>query len=86
MSAINAINPNAERTRQAQALAINVSASRGLAEVLKTNLGAALRGESAARARGAVCRAARHYLAASGVWSAAAALTLPPPRQVLVGR
>ena len=39
MSAINSINPNAERTRQAQALAINVSAARGLAEVIKTNLG-----------------------------------------------
>jgi T-complex protein 1 subunit zeta len=39
MSAINQINPNAERTRQAQALAINVSASRGLAEVVKSNLG-----------------------------------------------
>ena len=39
MSAINAINPNAERTRQAQALAINCSAARGLAEVVKTNLG-----------------------------------------------
>jgi hypothetical protein len=40
MSAISAINPNAERTRQAQALAINVSASRGLAEVIRSNLGA----------------------------------------------
>ena len=39
MSAISAINPNAERTRQAQALAINVSAARGLGEVLKSNLG-----------------------------------------------
>lgn len=39
MSAIQTINPNAERTRQAQALAINVSASRGLADVLKSNLG-----------------------------------------------
>ena len=39
MSSINAINPNAERTRQAAALAINCSASRGLAEVVKTNLG-----------------------------------------------
>lgn len=39
MSSISAINPNAERTRQAQALAINVSAARGLGEVLKSNLG-----------------------------------------------
>ena len=39
MASINTINPNAERTRQAQALAINVMASRGLAEVIKSNLG-----------------------------------------------
>jgi hypothetical protein len=39
MAASHSINPNAERTRQAQALAINVTASRGLAEVIKSNLG-----------------------------------------------
>ncbi len=44
MAAINVVNPNAERTRQAAALAINVSASRGLADVLKTNLGECTRG------------------------------------------
>lgn len=44
MSSIQTINPNAERTRQAQALAINVTASRGLAEVIKSNLGEAQTG------------------------------------------
>ena len=39
MSAITTLNPKAESARQAQALAINISAARGLAEVLKTNLG-----------------------------------------------
>ena len=33
------LNPKAESARQAQALAINISADRGLAEMLKTNLG-----------------------------------------------
>ncbi|CAF1027162.1 unnamed protein product [Didymodactylos carnosus] len=39
MSAITTLNPKAESARQAQALAINISAARGLAEILKTNLG-----------------------------------------------
>jgi len=39
MSAITTLNPKAESARQAQALAINISAARGLAEVLKSNLG-----------------------------------------------
>ena len=39
MSAITTLNPKAESARQAQALAINIAAARGLAEVLKTNLG-----------------------------------------------
>jgi hypothetical protein len=37
MSSISTINPNAERTRQAQALAINVSAARG--QMLSLRLG-----------------------------------------------
>lgn len=39
MSAITTLNPKAESARQAQALAINISAARGLADMLKTNLG-----------------------------------------------
>ncbi|CAF1106730.1 unnamed protein product [Rotaria sordida] len=39
MSAITTLNPKAESARHAQALAINISAARGLAEMLKTNLG-----------------------------------------------
>ncbi|CAF1458675.1 unnamed protein product [Adineta steineri] len=39
MSAITTLNPKAESARQAQALAINISAARDLAEMLKTNLG-----------------------------------------------
>jgi len=39
MSAITTLNPKAESARQAQALAINISAARGLADILKTNLG-----------------------------------------------
>jgi T-complex protein 1 subunit zeta len=39
MSAITTLNPKAESARQAQALSINISAARGLAEMLKTNLG-----------------------------------------------
>ena len=35
----NNIKSKAESARQAQALAINISAARGLAEMLKTNLG-----------------------------------------------
>lgn len=33
------VNPNAEVTRKAQALLINVNAARGLSEVMKSNLG-----------------------------------------------
>ena len=39
MSAITTLNPKAESARQAQALSINISAARGLAEMLRTNLG-----------------------------------------------
>lgn len=39
MAAINVLNPKAEFARAAQALAINISASRGIAEVMKSNLG-----------------------------------------------
>ena len=39
MSAIRTLNPKAEVARSAQALALNVSAARGLQDVLKTNLG-----------------------------------------------
>ena len=39
MSSVSLINPNAESIRRAQALMINVSAAKGLQEVLKTNLG-----------------------------------------------
>ncbi|XP_077995226.1 T-complex protein 1 subunit zeta-like [Glandiceps talaboti] len=38
-SAIKSLNPKAEVARAAQALAINISAARGLQDVLKTNLG-----------------------------------------------
>jgi T-complex protein 1 subunit zeta len=39
MSAVQTINPNAERTGSAHALQINVAAAQGLQEVLKSNLG-----------------------------------------------
>ncbi len=39
MSAITTLNPKAESARQAQALAINITAARSLADMLKTNLG-----------------------------------------------
>ena len=39
MSALSALNPGADHTAQAHALAINVSAGKGLSEVLKSNLG-----------------------------------------------
>jgi T-complex protein 1 subunit zeta len=39
MSAITTLNPKVESARQAQALAINISDARGLAEMFKTNLG-----------------------------------------------
>jgi len=39
MAAIKSLNPKAEVARSTQALAINISAARGLQDVLKTNLG-----------------------------------------------
>jgi len=39
MSAIKALNPKAEVARAAQALSLNISAARGLQDVLKSNLG-----------------------------------------------
>merc|ERR1711936_964332 len=39
MAAISMLNPKAEVARAAQALAINISAAKGIQEVLKTNLG-----------------------------------------------
>ncbi|XP_043190515.1 T-complex protein 1 subunit zeta-like [Amphibalanus amphitrite] len=39
MSAITTLNPKAEVARAAQALAINISAAKGIQDVLKTNLG-----------------------------------------------
>ena len=39
MSAVKALNPKAEVTRAAQALQLNITAARGLQEVMKTNLG-----------------------------------------------
>lgn len=39
MSAVKALNPKAEVTRAAQALQLNITAARGLQEVMRTNLG-----------------------------------------------
>lgn len=39
MSAISLLNPKAEFARAAQALSMNISASKGLQEVMRTNLG-----------------------------------------------
>ena len=39
MAAIKNLNPKAEIARNHQALAINISAARGLRDVMKTNLG-----------------------------------------------
>jgi T-complex protein 1 subunit zeta len=39
MSAISVLNPKAEVARTAQSLAINISAAKGLQEILKSNLG-----------------------------------------------
>lgn len=39
MSAISVLNPKAEFARASQALAINISAAKGLQEILKSNLG-----------------------------------------------
>lgn len=39
MSAIKQLNPKAEVARSAAALSLNISAARGLQDVLRTNLG-----------------------------------------------
>merc|ERR1712110_731239 len=39
MSAVKSLNPKAEVARAAQALAVNISAAKGLQDVLRTNLG-----------------------------------------------
>jgi T-complex protein 1 subunit zeta len=39
MAAISMLNPKAEVARAGQALAVNISAAKGLQEVLKSNLG-----------------------------------------------
>lgn len=39
MSAISVLNPKAEIARASHALAINMSAAKGLQEILKSNLG-----------------------------------------------
>ncbi len=39
MSAISVLNPKAEVARASYALAINMSAAKGLQEILKSNLG-----------------------------------------------
>ncbi|KAK7604812.1 hypothetical protein V9T40_005998 [Parthenolecanium corni] len=39
MSAISLLNPKAETARAAQALAVNISAAKGIQDVMKTNLG-----------------------------------------------
>lgn len=39
MAAISLLNPKAEVARAAAALAINISAAKGIQDVMKTNLG-----------------------------------------------
>ncbi|KAK2703708.1 hypothetical protein QYM36_017865 [Artemia franciscana] len=39
MAAINMLNPKAELARASQALAVNISAAKGIQDVMKTNLG-----------------------------------------------
>lgn len=39
MAAISLLNPKAEFARAAQALAVNITAGKGIQEVMKTNLG-----------------------------------------------
>jgi len=39
MAAISLLNPKAEFARAAQALAINISAAKGIQDVMRTNLG-----------------------------------------------
>ena len=39
MGSISLLNPKAEVARVAQALAVNISAAKGIQDVMKTNLG-----------------------------------------------
>lgn len=39
MSAISLLNPKAEFARAAQALSVNITAAKGIQDVMKTNLG-----------------------------------------------
>jgi T-complex protein 1 subunit zeta len=39
MAAISLLNPKAEFARAAQALSMNISAAKGIHDVMKTNLG-----------------------------------------------
>lgn len=39
MGSISLLNPKAEVARAAQALAVNISAAKGIQDVMKTNLG-----------------------------------------------
>lgn len=39
MAAISLLNPKAEVARAAQALAVNITAAKGIQDVMKTNLG-----------------------------------------------
>lgn len=39
MAAISLLNPKAEFARAAQALSVNISAAKGIQDVMKTNLG-----------------------------------------------
>ena len=39
MSSVKTLNPNAEVMKRASALAMNISAAKGLCEVMKSNLG-----------------------------------------------
>lgn len=39
MAAISLLNPKAEYARAAQALSVNISAAKGIQDVMKTNLG-----------------------------------------------
>lgn len=39
MAAISLLNPKAELARASQALAVNISAAKGIQDVMRTNLG-----------------------------------------------
>lgn len=39
MAAVKALNPNAEVVKASQALAVNLTAAKGIQDVLRTNLG-----------------------------------------------